>query len=41
MNEFGLGDVRICAHDAGVDCDLLFHYCPLCSTPLDNCSCAR
>lgn len=34
-------DFRQCAHDLGVDCDGLFHYCRLCSTPLDDCPCPR
>lgn len=35
----GLGDIKTCAHDEGYDCDRLFHYCRLCSTPLDDCTC--
>ncbi|MEE9268010.1 MAG: hypothetical protein V3U70_01225, partial [Thermoplasmata archaeon] len=34
---FGAPEVRGCRHDAGYDCDGLFHYCHLCSTPLDDC----
>ncbi len=34
---FGAPDVRRCSHDASYDCDGLFHYCHLCSTPLDDC----
>lgn len=38
---FGFEDARKCLHDSGYDCDLLFHYCRLCSMPLDDCGCAR
>ncbi len=34
---FGAPEVRGCRHDAGYDCDGFFHYCHLCSTPLDDC----
>ncbi len=36
---FGIQDVKRCLHDSGYDCDRLFHYCRLCSMPLDDCSC--
>ncbi len=35
---FGAPDVRGCRHEAGYDCDGLFHYCHLCSLPLEDCS---
>ncbi|MFQ5838967.1 MAG: hypothetical protein ACE5HJ_09360 [Thermoplasmata archaeon] len=38
---FGVQDVRRCLHESGYDCDRLFHYCKLCSVPLDDCGCVR
>ncbi len=35
---FGAPGIRGCRHDTGYDCDGLFHYCHLCSVPLDDCS---
>ncbi len=33
----GVPDTRRCGHNGGYDCDHLFHYCRLCSMPLDDC----
>lgn len=42
MDEYAdIGTMRDCAHEEGFDCDRLFHYCRLCSMPLDDCDCAR
>jgi hypothetical protein len=38
---FGIRDARKCLHNSGYDCDQLFHYCRLCSMPLDDCGCSR
>ncbi len=37
---FGIHDARRCLHNRGYDCDRLFHYCKLCSMPLDDCGCS-
>ncbi len=36
---FGISELRRCMHDSGYECDQLFHYCRLCSMPLDDCDC--